>query len=191
VAPPGLGDETNETPGVYTLVSPNETVRIQLQELGHAPQHAYDLIRLLDSARPEQPPGSAVVIDFVSWARQAKDSTSKIARSVSLLLRQTMSTGGPAVYLVRMNAPISGMATTSERMDAKSYPSLSLWILIEPRYPARSNAFLYVWSAGALSLLQTHGCNPSYGVQRTREVFHHAADCMDCKMAVCIPRGEG
>ena len=108
MAPPGLGDETRNTPIRYTLVSPCETVRAQLQERGYAPQHAYDLIRLLDSARPEQPPGTAVVIDYVSWARQAKDSTSKLARAVSLLLRQTMSTGGPAAYLARMNAPRPG-----------------------------------------------------------------------------------
>ena len=72
MAPPGLGDEMSDTPGGYTLVSPNETVRIQLQERGYAPQHAYDLLRLLDSARSEQPPGTAVVIDFVSWARRQR-----------------------------------------------------------------------------------------------------------------------
>jgi hypothetical protein len=191
VAPPGLGDETNELVGGYTLISPNETIRNQLQERGYAPQHAYDLIRLLDSTRPEQPPGIAVVIDFVSWARQAKDSTSRIARSVSLLLRHTMSTGGLAAYLVRMNAPRPGWQQPLKGWTPKvTHHCLCGYSLSLDTPHVQMRA--YTSGVRVHSVFCRHMDVTQAMEYNEREKYSTMLlTAWIAKMAVCIPRGEG
>ena len=51
---------------------------------------------------------AALVVDWISWSRQARGTTSRLARSVTLSLRKFMAMGKPACFLMRVSTPRAG-----------------------------------------------------------------------------------
>ena len=51
---------------------------------------------------------TALVVDWISWSRQARGTTSRLARAVTLSLRKFMAMGKPACFLMRVSTPRAG-----------------------------------------------------------------------------------
>ena len=51
---------------------------------------------------------TALAIDWVSWSRQARGTTSRLARAATLALRKFMALGKPACFMMRVNTPRVG-----------------------------------------------------------------------------------
>ena len=65
----------------------------------------YDVLSICN----ELPVGSAaLIIDWASWSRQARGTTSRLARAVTLAFRNSMALGKPACFLVCVNTPRVG-----------------------------------------------------------------------------------
>ncbi|MFM7986547.1 MAG: hypothetical protein ACKPKO_45260, partial [Candidatus Fonsibacter sp.] len=65
----------------------------------------YDLLSKTSELSREN---MAVAIDWVSWSRQARGTTSRLASALTVLIRHSAAMGKPTALLVRMSNPRAG-----------------------------------------------------------------------------------
>ena len=100
--------DTYVVTGGFVLVTPNREMRAHLSNQGVYPVRVHDVNALLQSYNGLPQSSDATVVDWASWAGQAKGNTSLLSKGVTRTLRHAMANGAPAVLLIRLCSPRVG-----------------------------------------------------------------------------------